>query len=219
MLFPVLVIVQWLFDWGDFRAQAPRPPVPQLRVSMCSGQSPRAVIPVWSKNASSFVDAWVSPEDEDRVRAAAKNWYLSNTGYVVSGSRSQGKYKLTYMQKIVIGGVGMVTHLNGDRLDNRRCNLINKQPRDFIIHTPDLQATDLLNEGMVEYTDGKVYQGSLREKKPHGPGILYDHDKMSVGQWWRGVFQEGVMAVFRGNAPEGRIRRIVIIRPPPGIDP
>jgi len=216
MLFPYVLLAQWLFDWGDFRSQAPRPPavVPTL-TSMCTGQSPRAVVPVWSKNASDFVDAWVSPEDEERVKAAAKNWYLSSTGYVVSGSRAQGKYRLTYLHKLVAGEGAKASHLNGDRLDNRRCNLVRKPPRgEFLIRTPDLQATDQLPEGRVEYADGKVYQGFLERRRPHGAGILYDGSKMSVGNWSQGTFQEGVMVVFRGNAPEGRIRDLLIIPKP-----
>lgn len=208
MLVPIVLIFRLVHDWYDFRTSAPKPPIlpAQVRV-MCSASNAKVVVPVWSKKNGSFVDAWVSPEDEGRVAGAAKSWYLSNTGYVVAGSRSNGKYTLTYLHKIILDG-GAGSHLNSDRLDNRRCNLVRVErsakrvfeQKEFVIQTPHLQATNEFEEGVVDYPGEKRYQGFLVGKKPHGYGILYDGKHISVGEWADGQFSRGVLVVLRQEA-------------------
>ena len=69
------------------------------------------------------VFAKVSPEDFDRVNAASDRWRLSSAGYPLFVQRKEGRFVTTYLHLLVSEGVP-VTHVNGDRLDCTRTNLV-----------------------------------------------------------------------------------------------
>jgi hypothetical protein len=66
-------------------------------------------------------------DDEDRpVLEAMGKWYIGNSGYCVKvTSRKLGKQKLITMHRTIMNPPAdmQVDHINGNRLDNRRCNL------------------------------------------------------------------------------------------------
>ena len=67
--------------------------------------------------------ALVDDTDYDQVRAY--NWFLSGTGYAVGFVPIDGKYKLTYLHRLLMNAQPgeIVDHINGDVLNNRRDNL------------------------------------------------------------------------------------------------
>ena len=150
----------------------------------------------------------VSPADYDMLVSVAPVWRVSNRGYVISSKRVEGKYRLVYMHKIVAGG--SAKHLNGDRLDNRRENLIpTKSRRPFIELTPlnignvhplldfTKNAQDSLQYGAsgrydtIRYAGDKVYSGETHNGLPHGLGTLVERNRTSFGWFLYGQFKSG----------------------------
>jgi len=58
--------------------------------------------------------------DKDHHRLSRVNWYRDSQGYV---RRHLGSGNYLYMHRAVLMGVTMVDHANGNKIDNRRCNL------------------------------------------------------------------------------------------------
>lgn len=54
-----------------------------------------------------------------------KKWYVSSKGYAARNFGKYGNNNIKYMHRIIMGEpAGMVIdHINGNKLDNRRCNL------------------------------------------------------------------------------------------------
>ncbi len=63
-------------------------------------------------------------DEADHELVASKRWVI-NSGYVVHGYKVEGKYKAVGLHRLLFGSSPTmeVDHKNGDRLDNRRCNL------------------------------------------------------------------------------------------------
>lgn len=65
-------------------------------------------------------------DDEDFERLAQYRWHFTSHGYARRSGWENGKKTNILMHRIILGDVcaGMdVDHINGNRLDNRRCNL------------------------------------------------------------------------------------------------
>lgn len=165
-------------------------------------------IPVKVPNTETQIMTCVSPSDYEDLKSMASTWRMNNNGYVVTSRRKDGKYQLLYMHKIVAGGPAK--HLNGDRLDNRRENLIPTKPRrPFIQLTPlDINSTHplmdyvqdveqaMINESIgkystITYSHGKTYSGETHNGLPHGLGTLIEQNRSSFGWFIYGQFKSG----------------------------
>ena len=64
-------------------------------------------------------------DDVDFDRFKDTQWFLSRTGYAVGLIPQDGRFRLVYMHRLVIGAEpdALVDHINADTLDNRRSNL------------------------------------------------------------------------------------------------
>ncbi len=67
-------------------------------------------------------------DKKDMPLVSPYNWYArktTNTSYAVRSSRVNGKRGTTWMHRVILGlkKGEMTDHINGDGLDNRRCNL------------------------------------------------------------------------------------------------
>jgi len=206
MLWPhhVVLIIQTLLE---ARIDRPRPPHTSYHVTHKMPFTEAYSFP--SMNGTKIV---VSPEDKHL--ADNYKWRISSSGYVVSSVRRQGEYKLTYLHKLVAGTTAK--HINSNRLDNRRTNLVETKSRkrifdqEFKINTvaPILdhtlvpsQAPNKSGHATVRYDNGKLYRGSFQNYKPHGFGMLLeDNDectKSSTGKWVDGILKWGIVVVFK----------------------
>jgi hypothetical protein len=62
-------------------------------------------------------------DDEDYEEISKLKWCCTDNGYALRRS-GDGRNKREYLHKRLIGvNNSMVDHINGDRLDNRKCNL------------------------------------------------------------------------------------------------
>lgn len=160
-------------------------------------------IPVKMPKKEGEVVTLVSPEDYPRLLHMSGSWRMNSKGYVVSSSRAAGKYRLTYMHREIAGHTA--THLNGDRLDNRRSNLIPAKPRsppvilsappilDHIYQAAESTRPSTEKQQTVEYSDGKIYSGEVHNNIPHGLGTLIEKNRSTFGWFLFGTFRSGIV--------------------------
>ncbi len=167
-------------------------------------------IPVKVPRANTQIMASVSPEDHSMLKAIAPVWRMNNAGYVICSKRNEGKYRLVYMHRVVAGGPAK--HLNGDRLDNRRENLIPTKPRrPFIELSPldlstghpigDADPMQTIEEALISeplgkystvvYSNNNVYNGETHNSLPHGFGTLLEKNRSCFGWFLYGQFKSG----------------------------
>lgn len=80
------------------------------------------LIPVSLPKKAGYAYAKVSNEDFEMVNNLSSKWRISSSGYPIFVTRKGGVFCTTYMHKLIYGDTSR--HVNGDRLDNRRENLI-----------------------------------------------------------------------------------------------
>lgn len=182
-------------------------------------------IPVRLPKDDKEVTAIVCCEDYDKLVAITPKWRLSSKGYVVSSRRVEGKNVITYMHRVIKDLPGR--HLNGDKLDNRRNNLIptnrgaprNREPEvglEIQTISPVLDfaipASDVPEKGKhctVCYSPDMSYSGEIMNYRPHGFGTLVERNKTSMGWWMQGVFKSGVVMQLK-PVPEIMKKQFVV---------
>lgn len=152
--------------------------------------SSSCLIPVSTPRKLEVLSAIISKEDYERIVAISPTWRISSSGYVVIGKRINGKNTLRYLHKEIFGGT--CTHINGDKLDNRRCNLVGSKKRR---RPADLNLESIMQfiDDPVIYPDGKQYYGEQKDSVPQGFGLLVESKKRSMGWWDMGVFTNGLV--------------------------
>lgn len=159
-------------------------------------------IPVKMPKSETETMSLVSPEDYSRLLRISENWRINTRGYVVTSCRPNGKYRLTYMHKEVAGH--SATHLNGDRLDNRRENLVFSKPRSppIVMTRPPIMdnmfdATDVTRpeeaHQTINYGKGKIYSGETHNGISHGLGSLIEMNRSTFGWFLYGQFRSGIV--------------------------
>lgn len=63
--------------------------------------------------------------DDDDLERIGPKWHVSHNGYAIRRERlPEGRKRVLYMHREIMGSDDRdVDHVNGNRLDNRRCNL------------------------------------------------------------------------------------------------
>lgn len=184
-------------------------------------------IPVRLPNNKGWVQAIVSPEDYPDLIAPDMRWRMGSSGYPMFVKRVNKELTTIWMHKLV--GKGPSTHINGNRLDCRRENLIpsaRKSP--FELRTPE-SVWDTVEDfewcdrdlhyytgfANVSYDNGKMYSGQVVHGIPHGFGTLVEPEvhKKSSGNWVDGHMKLGMVTEheFFPRA-DGRVKRISLIK-------
>jgi hypothetical protein len=168
-------------------------------------------IPVRMPNTKEEVSALVSPEDYDKLIDITPVWHVSSSGYVITSKRVDKKNVVRYMHREILGDSG--SHVNGDKFDNRRCNLRlsrRNHPRPCEVVEEELIKTvsplldhtytneDCPGESRhctIDYENGMVYKGEIHNYRPHGFGRLEEVNKhkISLGWWMQGTFKSGLV--------------------------
>lgn len=165
-------------------------------------------IPVRLPNNRGFTEATVSPEDYPTL--VNMSWRLGSSGYPMFVKRVNSELITVWMHKLVLGAPA--THINGDRLDCRRENLIasGRKPA-FEIKTPE-STWDSVEEfsgddrdlrfysgfANIHYEKGKFFSGQVVHGIPHGFGNLYEPEKArhTSGNWREGVMKKGMVVEY-----------------------
>lgn len=164
-------------------------------------------IPVRLPRNQGWVEATVSPEDYPTLTSPEMRWRVGSSGYPMYVKRVNKELTTVWMHKIVFGGPA--THLNGDRLDCRRENLV-ESPRksQFEIKTPaavydrveEFEGSDKdlrVYSGFANISyDQKTFSGQVVFGIPHGFGILMEPHKTSSGNWINGEMKLGMVVEY-----------------------
>jgi hypothetical protein len=167
-------------------------------------------IPVRLPNNKGWVEAECSPEDYPALTLPGMRWRLGSSGYPMFVRRVNKELTTIWMHKLVAGGPS--THINGDRLDCRRENLIpSSRKSPFEIKTPE-STWDSLEEfewgdrdlrfytgfANIHYPEGKFFSGQVVHGIPHGFGNLYEAEqgKHSSGNWINGKMVKGMVVEY-----------------------
>ena len=160
----------------------------------------------------SSVYAKVSPEDYHMLTKEDYTWRLSHSGYPISVRKKDGRVDSTYMHKLIFGD--SCRHLNGDKLDNRRHNLVKgihqtksgnlsiKRARvidedECILQSDDPSLVDAEGFRVVTYSADKIYAGHIKHGKPHGYGVLnMEYKKQLIGEWKDGHLYTGCLIKY-----------------------
>lgn len=160
------------------------------------------------------IEAIVSPEDYDRVTNMNKKWRMSSSGYPIYISRQNKIPKTVYMHKLIAGYPAR--HLNGNRLDNRRENLIMSRRnessefglarlpnKDVIVHDwKDPVIVNFNDYAKIRYEDGRIYEGIVKDGIPNGFGQLSSSTIKMIGMWEKGIVSKGVHIEMREEEVE-----------------
>lgn len=176
-------------------------------------------IPAILHNNSGIMDAKVDPEDYQMVIDHAPVWRVTTNGYARATKKVDGKFKMLYMHTLVFGD--RARHVNGDRLDNRRQNLVavtkkKRKLQDSLEQEPDpsssfkISKPSVISEECIEfqhdestlphhsgyaiihYRRGKHYSGVIRNGIPHGFGVLYEQENQQQSM---GMWIDGKLSV------------------------
>lgn len=101
-------------------------------------------------------------DHEDVALVSERRWhFLRVAGYAVTHDYENGRDTMVYMHKVICPSDQQVDHINGDRLDNRRANLIPVSPAE--------NAQNVVRPGRE--ADRNVYRERHSCKKPWRVGV------------------------------------------------
>jgi hypothetical protein len=177
-------------------------------------------IPVLLQNDGGIQLAKVDVDDYDNIMKFAPIWRLTTNGYARATKQIDGKYKMFYMHAFVFGD--RARHINGDRLDNRRQNLVavtkkrrrppSQEEGDFKISRPAIVSEECVTfnnqessldtysgYAIIHYRKRKHYSGLVDKGRPSGYGILYEQEcqQASMGMWEHGNMIQGMVLHYR----------------------
>lgn len=139
-------------------------------------------------------------DDEDFAACTARTWGLSRRGFVISDDKE-------FLHVFLTGE--NVFHRNGNRLDNRRANLVyppepGREPEwwsrtvalEFDFREPALMRYS--GYCSVVYANNNRYEGIVRNGLPQGYGVYLNLDESyeTRGEWEKGILKRGIMSRF-----------------------
>jgi HNH endonuclease len=94
-------------------------------IGYTAGMTQIGKIPIRGRDGTVRTFTRVDVEDSTKPEISWKPWRLNAYGYAVRGEKRQGKFTQLFLHRVILNAPpGMeVDHVNGDQLDNRRCNL------------------------------------------------------------------------------------------------
>jgi hypothetical protein len=188
---------------------------------------PYRTVPVISYfNKKEIMYAKVSNEDFYKVRSVSKVWRENFGGYAIHTTKNDEdpkKSKTVFMHCFISGG--KASHINGDKMDNRRENLspsvyqrrVKKtktspiENDDFILKTPRLttwtiqtyQHDDpllpLINGYAIIKFGKKTYSGEVKQGEPSGYGMISQNENPydMCGIWKDGKLMHGMVTYYK----------------------
>lgn len=182
------------------------------------------IIQVVKPRHEGYVEAVVDDEDYDTVLRISNRWRLSHNGYAVFVVKRFGRLTTFYMHKVIHGS--SARHINGNRLDNRRCNLTASQRKpaesEIVMRGSDFQYELHYDDRYlkqfgpdtwlsVKYKDGKMYSGHTDRGVPEGYGRLeIPKERKDIrGLWKKGIIVDGMISHYHY---QGDLKAIELVK-------
>jgi len=86
-----------------------------------------ARIPI--RNRAGDIVCYATVDDDDYEKVSQRNWALSANGQPVSGTTKNYKTSAIYMHHLILDTSKPIAHLNKDKLDCRKANLVERSMR------------------------------------------------------------------------------------------
>lgn len=181
------------------------------------------LIGVQKPNNTGVVYSKIDPDDYDRIMELSQTWKLSPSGYAFVCKRvgeNKQQTKTIYLHREIYGT--QARHINGDRLDNRRCNLVlstRKLARpptvaeEFVLHQVRMMTTSCCTYdeddpvlpqvngyAIIKMANQKIYSGEVLAGKPRGYGMISvngDSPYDMTGLWENGHLMNGIITYYK----------------------
>lgn len=96
---------------------------PAFENNTAPSQPRPALVQVTLPKNQGLVYAIIDADDIRKVVNTSEEWFINPAGYVFTIKRNRNdKLKYIYLHKLIAGGTAK--HINGDRLDNKKSNLM-----------------------------------------------------------------------------------------------
>ncbi len=140
-----------------------------------------------TKGTSTIVD------DDDFDELIKYKWCCNGSNYATRSKKmADGRWKMVYMHRELMGNPdGMeIDHINGNRLDNRKCNLRICSSRENMVHIIRKPMSNSGFFGVSKYKNsdkwvarirtpyGRIYLGSF--ESPKQAAMAYDECSMKI---------------------------------------
>lgn len=139
-----------------------------------------AYISLYNKNCEVVAKTMVDKEDLPLVQYI--KWRISGSGYVINSS-TRKRPNTFYLHRVVLGCDTTVDHINGDKFDNRKCNLriANKSQNQMNVNY----------KGISQF--GNRWQARIKlHQKALNIGMFIDKEEALYARWYaeRILFKE-----------------------------
>lgn len=147
-----------------------------------------AYIDLYDKQYNVIAQAIIDAEDVDKVKFI--KWRKNCNGYVINHSHSN-----EYIHRRVINHDGFVDHINGNRLDNRKCNL-----------RPCTKSQNQMNvnyQGVYQYKDNLRWLAKIKLNQKQTHLGIFDYKEEALYARW--IAEKILFKEFRYPKPEPNI--------------
>lgn len=151
--------------FGYFRDKSPRTQCDKNEIEI---QGEVAFIYLYDRFYNIIAKAKIDTEDIGKVKYI--KWRLNHNNYVINNSDSS-----IYLHRRILGHNDLVDHINGDRLDNRKCNLR--------AATKSQNQMNVNYKGVYAYKNKWLAKIKLNQKQIH-LGLFIEREEALYARWY-----------------------------------
>lgn len=188
----VINIINNLKNIGYFRDNSPRTQRDKNEIII---ESNYAKICLYDKFYNIIAYALIDIEDINKVKNI--KWRLNNNGYVINNSRHD-----IFLHRLILNVDTFVDHINGNRLDNRKCNLRICTKQQNKMNIP-------IYKGYYKYKNKWIAKIKKDGKQIH-LGVFYYEEEAQYARWCaeKILFKEFMSNKLEPNLPNKRKKEI-----------
>lgn len=188
----VINITNNLKNIGYFRDNSPRTQRDKNEIII---ENNYAKICLYDKFYNIIAYALIDIEDINKVKNI--KWRLNNNGYVINNSQHD-----IFLHRLILNVDTFVDHINGNRLDNRKCNLRICTKQQNKMNVP-------IYKGYYKYKNKWIAKIKKDGKQVH-LGVFYYEEEAQYARWCaeKILFKEFMSNKLEPNLPDKRKKEI-----------
>lgn len=169
--------------FGCFKDNSSRTPSDKNNITI---NGDIALIDLYDKQYNVIAQAIIDVEDVDRIKYI--KWRLNCNGYVINNSHTD-----IFLHRRILNVDSMVDHKNGNRLDNRKCNLR--------VATPSTNQMNVNYLGIYRYKGKFIAKIKLHQRQVH-LGVFTYEEEAKYARWYA---EQVLFKEFAYPKPEPKI--------------